>query len=74
MTNNLNPNSHTLDFHDVAAREIQEAINAAFTLTPTQHAILTHAVEHTEGRLEWFPPQIRGGAQMALFRSVWKSA
>ena len=69
MTSNLTPNSDTiLDFHDVAAREIQEALNAAFTLTPTQHAILTHAVEHTEGRLEWFPPQIRGGAQIKVLK------
>jgi hypothetical protein len=71
MTHILTPNSHDiLDFHEVAAREIQEALNAAFTLTPTQNVILTHAVEHTEGRLEWFPPQIRGGAQSKVLKAL----
>ena len=31
-------------------------------LTPTQRAILDYAVDNTEGRLEWFPPNLRGGA------------
>lgn len=33
------------------------------SLTPTQRAILARAVDHTEGRIEWFPPNINGGAR-----------
>ncbi len=33
------------------------------TLTPTQHAILAHALEHTEGKIDWFPDHIKGGAR-----------
>lgn len=33
------------------------------TLTPAQRAILTHAHEHTEGRIIWFPIHIKGGAR-----------
>ena len=32
-------------------------------LTPTQHAILAHAIEHTDGQIEWFPDNIKGGAR-----------
>jgi hypothetical protein len=40
------------------------------TLTPTQLDILTYAVNRTEGRLEWFPPQIRGGAQAKVLKAL----
>ena len=32
-------------------------------LTPAQHAILAHAVEHTSGKIDWFPDNIKGGAR-----------
>jgi hypothetical protein len=32
-------------------------------LTPAQHAILAYALEHTGGRIEWFPEHIQGGAR-----------
>src|SRR3546814_6284308 len=32
-------------------------------LTPAQHAILAYAIEHTGGKIEWFPDNIRGGAR-----------
>ena len=32
-------------------------------LTTTQQAILTHAHEHTEGKIVWFPDTIKGGAR-----------
>lgn len=32
-------------------------------LTPTQHAVLTYAIEHTEGKIDWFPDNIKGGAR-----------
>ena len=31
-------------------------------LTPSQRAILTHAHQHTEGKIIWFPENIKGGA------------
>ena len=32
-------------------------------LTPAQHAILAHAVEHSSGKIDWFPDDIKGGAR-----------
>ena len=35
-------------------------------LTPAQHAILDHAHRHTEGKIEWFPDNIKGGARQKV--------
>lgn len=35
-------------------------------LTPTQHAILAHAHHHTEGKITWFPDNIKGGARQKV--------
>ena len=32
-------------------------------LTPAQHAILAYALEHTDGKIDWFPDNIKGGAR-----------
>ena len=32
-------------------------------LTPAQHAILAYALEHTDGKIDWFPENIKGGAR-----------
>jgi hypothetical protein len=32
-------------------------------LTATQHAVLAHAIEHTDGKITWFPDQVKGGAR-----------
>ena len=32
-------------------------------LTPAQHAILAYAHQHTEGKIVWFPDNIKGGAR-----------
>jgi hypothetical protein len=32
-------------------------------LTTTQHAILAYAHQHTEGKITWFPENIKGGAR-----------
>ncbi len=32
-------------------------------LTPAQHAILAHALEHNDGKIVWFPDNIKGGAR-----------
>lgn len=39
-------------------------------LTPTQHAILAHALEHTGGRIEWFPDHIKGGARQKVLEGL----
>ena len=35
-------------------------------LTPTQQAILVHAHQHTEGKITWFPDNIKGGARQKV--------
>ena len=32
-------------------------------LTATQHAVLAYAIEHTDGKIDWFPENINGGAR-----------
>ena len=32
-------------------------------LTPAQHAILAYAHQHTDGKIVWFPENIKGGAR-----------
>jgi hypothetical protein len=39
-------------------------------LTPTQQAILTHAIEHTEGRIDWFPENVNGGARVKVLAAL----
>jgi hypothetical protein len=39
-------------------------------LTPTQHAILTHAVEHTQGLIDWFPDNVNGGARVKVLAGL----
>jgi len=41
-------------------------------LTPTQHAILSHALDHTDGRIEWFPSNIHGGARQKVLAGLAK--
>ncbi|WP_127476588.1 DUF3489 domain-containing protein [Sulfurivermis fontis] len=35
-------------------------------LTPAQHAILAYAIEHTGGKIEWFPDKLNGGARQKV--------
>ena len=30
-------------------------MNLELKLTDTQHQVLTHAIQHTQGRIDWFP-------------------
>jgi hypothetical protein len=39
-------------------------------LTPAQHAILAHAIEHTAGKIDWFPDNIKGGARKKVLDSL----
>lgn len=43
-------------------------------LTPAQHAILAYALEHTEGNIEWFPDNIKGGARKKVLEGLFKRA
>lgn len=42
-------------------------------LTPTQHAILTHALAQTQGKVLWFPDALKGGAKDKVTESLRKS-
>ena len=42
-------------------------------LTPTQHAILTHALAQTQGKILWFPDALKGGAKDKVTESLRKS-
>lgn len=43
-------------------------------LTPAQHAILDHSHRHTEGKIEWFPDNIKGGARQKVIDGLFKRA
>ena len=39
-------------------------------LTPTQHAILSHALAQTHGKVLWFPETLKGGAKAKAIESL----
>ncbi|CAD17728.1 conserved hypothetical protein [Ralstonia pseudosolanacearum GMI1000] len=41
-------------------------------LTPAQHAILAYAIQHTGGKIEWFPDNIKGGARKKVLDGLSK--
>jgi len=43
-------------------------------LTPAQHAILAHAIEHTAGKIEWFPDNIKGGARTKVLEGLFNKS
>lgn len=43
-------------------------------LTPTQQAILAHAHQHAEGKIAWFPENIKGGARQKVIDGLFKRA
>src|SRR3546814_9974586 len=43
-------------------------------LTPAQHAILAYAIEHTGGKIEWFPDNIKGGARTKVLEGLFNRA
>lgn len=45
---------------------------SSISLTPTQHAVLAHAIEHAGGRIEWFPSTINGGARQKVLDGLAK--
>ncbi len=43
-------------------------------LTPAQQAILTYAIEHTSGKIDWFPDNIKGGARKKVLGGLFNRA
>ena len=43
-------------------------------LTPTQHAVLAYALEHSGGRIDWFPDNIKGGARRKVLDGLFNRA
>ena len=49
-------------------------MNTATQLTPAQHAILAYAHQHTEGKITWFPENIKGGARKKVIDGLFNRA
>ena len=43
----------------------------SITLSANQSAVLTHAIEQTQGKLEWFPDTIKGGARQKVIEALF---
>ncbi|MBL0143843.1 MAG: DUF3489 domain-containing protein [Betaproteobacteria bacterium] len=43
-------------------------------LSPAQHAILAYAIQNTDGRIEWFPDNIKGGAKKKVLDGLFNRA
>ena len=43
-------------------------------LTLTQHAILAHAIQHRDGKIDWFPDNIKGGARKKVLDGMFNRA
>ncbi len=41
-------------------------------LSPSQHALLDHAAQHTGGIIEWFPDNLKGGARSKVLEALEK--
>ena len=47
---------------------------STITLTATQHAMLAHAIHHAEGRIDWFPENIKGSARQKVLQGLFNRA
>ena len=43
-------------------------------LNPNEQVILEHAVQHSGGKIAWFPEHIKGGARAKVLESLFKRA
>ncbi len=43
-------------------------------LTPAQHAILAYAHQHNDGKIVWFPDNIKGGARKKVLDGLFNRA
>jgi Protein of unknown function (DUF3489) len=46
------------------------AMNAKPPLTNAQRTVLEHAAQNTQGRIEWFPDHIKGGARQKMLQGI----
>jgi Protein of unknown function (DUF3489) len=49
-------------------------MTTAKQLTPAQHAILAYAHQHTDGKITWFPENIKGGARKKVIDGLFNRA
>ncbi len=49
-------------------------MTTSLKLTDTQHKVLVHATDHTDGRVVWFPDGVRGGAQKKVIDGLFSRA
>lgn len=47
---------------------------STITLTVTQHAVLAHAIHHSDGKLDWFPDSVKGGARKKVLDGLFNRA
>ena len=47
---------------------------STISLTATQQSMLAHAIQHTEGRIDWFPENIKGGARQKVLQGLFNRA
>ena len=47
---------------------------STITLNPTQHAVLTHAIHHANGLVNWFPDNVKGGARQKVLQGLFNRA
>ncbi len=47
---------------------------STITLNPTQHAVLNHAIHHTNGLINWFPDNVKGGARQKVLQGLFNRA
>ena len=47
---------------------------ATTQLTASQHAVLAHAIHHSDGKLDWFPDNIKGGARKKVLDGLFNRA
>ncbi|WP_367121966.1 DUF3489 domain-containing protein [Rhodoferax sp.] len=43
-------------------------------LNPTQHAVLAHAAQNTNGKITWFPDNVKGGARQKVLTGLFNRA
>ncbi len=44
------------------------------TLSNTQYEILEHAIDHSDGQINWFPDNVKGGARRKVIQGLFNKA
>jgi hypothetical protein len=45
-------------------------MNHRITLSNTQYEILEHAIDHSDGQIDWFPDNVKGGARHKVIQGL----